>query len=102
MTAKKLTTKKATKTRGKRRKVDDGFVKMKRVGLHLNLSPSHARELLASVEPALKEARHSGGFSAAQVRLDARDLKSIYIYLGPWQMKELVARLKALTMEVAR
>jgi hypothetical protein len=100
VTAKKRAAKKVGRRR-RRAAADDGLVQLKRVDLRIALSPSNVQGLLATVEPAYEEARLSGGFSA-QVRLDARDLKSIYIYLGPWQMKQLVARLKALRLGAAR
>lgn len=64
-------------------------VEMKRIDLHLELSPSNAQELLTSLKPWLKEF-HSGSM---QMKLSARDAQSIYICLGPQQLKKLVARL---------
>lgn len=73
-----------------------GILQVKKpLDLRFKLSPSGAREARVSLENALAA---GGRFSAAQLRLDACDLDSIYIYLGPAQVKMLVGRLKALEL----
>jgi hypothetical protein len=101
----KKTAKIARKPTRKRRTVETfGFVVQiqRSFDLRLKLSPSGARGARASLESALAAGSR---FGAAQLRLDARDLKSIYLCLGPAQAKKLVGRLKALELgspEVSR
>ena len=70
------------------------LVRMKRIDFNLDLSPSNAQELLTSLKPWLEEF-HSGSM---QLQFGVRDLKSIYVYLRPQQLKKLIARLA----EIAR
>ena len=71
-----------------------GLVQIRRpIDLRLKFSPSGAR-----AARRLLEAATTDRFSSTQLRLDARDLNSIYIYLGPTQAKRLAARLAALEL----
>jgi hypothetical protein len=87
-----MTAKKKAVT-NKRRKVTSNHIQLRKINLALDLSPSGAREALASLKGALEE---SSGSGSAQLRLDARDLNAIYVYLPVRQLKSLVARLVAL------
>jgi hypothetical protein len=68
-------------------------VRMDRVDLHFDLSPSKAQKMHASLEPILEELRGGGGGSFTQLGIDMRDVSKIYIVLGRGQMEDLVARL---------
>jgi hypothetical protein len=112
MTPKKTAKSAVRKTTAKRRKTagrrveprtrrDDSFlVQIKAVDLGLDLSLSGARDALAFLKGTLEANEGSG---QAQLRLDARDLNAIYVYLSPRQLKKLVARFAVLELdEVAR
>jgi hypothetical protein len=83
----------ATKKTGSRRKVkrDDGLVRILRVELKLDLTPSGAQSLRSSLEGALKAASSSSW--TAQTYVPASELNGIYLYLGPRETKQIVARL---------
>lgn len=89
MTVKKKTKKMA---RGRKTRRDDGLVQILRAELKLDLSPSGARGLRSSLESALRTTDGTWGWSA-QVRIDASDLNSIYLYMGKAQMEKIVERL---------
>lgn len=98
--AKKLAKKPARKSTKKRAAVEAfGLIQIKKPIITLHLKLSRVRETRASLE----RARTASG--AVQLRLDARDLHSIYLYLYPTQVKNLIGRLAALALsapEVSR
>ena len=71
-----------------------GLVQIRRINLHLNLSPSGVRGARTSLERAFA----AGRSGPVQLRLNARDLNSISLCLEAAQAKNLRARLKALTL----
>lgn len=78
-----------------RRRRAAGLIQIRRpIDLRFKLSASGARDARAFLDAALAVGR-SG---SSQLRLDTRDLDSIYIYLAPAQMKKLAARLAALEL----
>ena len=78
-----------------RRKHAAGLIQIRRpIDLRFKLSASGVRDARAFLDAALAVGR-SG---SSQLRLDTRDLDSIYIYLAPAQMKKLAARLAALEL----
>jgi hypothetical protein len=74
-------------------KAPSNHVQLRRINLALDLTPAGAREALASLNGALEGSEGSG---SAQLRLDARDLNAIYLYLPVRELKNLVGRLRAL------
>jgi hypothetical protein len=66
------------------------FVDLRRVDVRLDLPLSSVGDLLPKLEAGLA----GGTFSTAQVRLGGHEVNAIYLYLGPAQLKRLVARLK--------
>ena len=69
------------------------LVQLKRINLTLDLSSSGARDTLATLRRILTARRSTG---PTQLRLDARDLNALYVYLPGRHVKSLVARLVAL------
>ena len=100
VTKKKVITKKATAQKhGSTRTTSTDVFRLgsglfRRVDFSLDLSLSGARAALASLKSALGD----GKFDVAQLRLEARDLKAIYLYLRPAQAKKLVARLAVVSL----
>ena len=71
-----------------------GLVQLKRINLTVDLSASGARGALDTLRKVL--AWRDGTGPTTQLRLNARDLNVVYLYLDVAQMKSLVARLVAL------
>ena len=67
-------------------------VQLVRINLRLELSSSGARGAL----DALRKVLGDGTGPTTQLRLNARDLNALYLYLPVTQVKSLVARLVAL------
>jgi hypothetical protein len=80
-------------TSPRKKKTTTEHVQLRKIDLALDLSSAGAREALASLKGALEGATSSG---PVQLRLDACDLSSIYLYLSQKETKSLVARLIAL------
>ena len=68
------------------------LVQVKRVNLTLDLSSSGARNTLTTLRRILAER----GTGPTQLRLAARDLNALYVYLPARDVKSVVARLVAL------